>query len=369
MGATANCYIVAPSASITIPVNIKGNGGDVAGTGLSTTHTAASVGIVWQTASSLITLGTFDAASQTITITAGSTSGNAVIAAYSGASQTGDILWSWHIWVTSYNPNAGTLYRFNTNNLLTFMDRNLGATTATAATLTSLGLLYQWGRKDPFPGASAYTGITDGSYSSLPICDASGTTLTELTGTTGTGIKHEVVSASNNLSNAILNPMMFYFGKDQTNVDYDWYTVTDTRSSQNDALWGNALYTGTPTTKTIFDPCPAGWRVPTWKSSYSPWDVFGGSALNTSYSYTNGSWSAENYGATWTSAGFYPAAGIRSAGNGALTDVGGGGHYWSASPYYGNGVYLYFNGSYVYPAHCSGDYRAYGFSVRCVQEF
>ena len=32
----ANCYIIAPSSSLTIPVNVRGNGGDVAGTGLST---------------------------------------------------------------------------------------------------------------------------------------------------------------------------------------------------------------------------------------------------------------------------------------------------------------------------------------------
>jgi hypothetical protein len=36
---TANCYMVASQSSLFIPVNIKGNGGDVAGTGLSATHT------------------------------------------------------------------------------------------------------------------------------------------------------------------------------------------------------------------------------------------------------------------------------------------------------------------------------------------
>jgi hypothetical protein len=271
----ANCYIVAPNATLVIRVDTKGNGDSyTAGlAGISTTHTAASVGIVWQTSESLITLGTFNAASQTVTITASSTpatGGNAVIAAYSGASQTGEILWSWHIWVTSYNPNTGTIYRFNTNNLLTFMDRNLGATVTTANTTGVMGLLYQWGRKDPFPGA-AVTIQTDNTYNSLPIYSASGTTaLTELSGSDGTGIKHVVASATTtdtktlNLTNAIKNPMTFYYATSAgTYIGLDWYTTTNdaTGSLQNPALWGGAS-TLTPTSKTIFDPCPTGWRVP-----------------------------------------------------------------------------------------------------------
>jgi len=35
------------------------------------------------------------------------------------------------------------------------MDRNLGAATVTTNTVSTLGLLYQWGRKDPFPGSSS----------------------------------------------------------------------------------------------------------------------------------------------------------------------------------------------------------------------
>ncbi len=372
MGATANCYIVAPSASITIPVNIKGNGGDVAGTGLSTTHTAASVGLLWQTASGLITLGTFNATSQTVTITAGSTSGNAVIAAYASDGTT--ILWSWHIWVTSYNPNTGTIYLFNTNNLLTFMDRNLGATTTTEATLGTMGLLYQWGRKDPFPGAAAVS-QADNTYSSLPIYNASGTQLTEGSPTGGTGINSVVASATAsdtktlNLTNSIKNPMTFYYATTNGSyIHYDWYTTTDdaARTYQNDVLWGNALYTGTPTSKTIFDPCPAGWRVPTWSSSYSPWDVFGSSTPN-GYVATSivGTF---NYGLTVTSvsAGYYPAAGWRFAVSGALCLVGGYGDYWSASPYGGYGFHLDLYNAHVTPAYSS--YRAYGLSVRCVQE-
>ena len=93
----ANCYIVAPGASLTIPVNIKGNGDETLASLVdsSVSFTAGSVDILWQTSADLISSITFDSTSQTATLTANSTpstGGNAVIAAYSGAGQTGTIL-------------------------------------------------------------------------------------------------------------------------------------------------------------------------------------------------------------------------------------------------------------------------------------
>ena len=40
------------------------------------------------------------------------------------------------------------------------MDRNLGATSATPGDVGALGLLYQWGRKDPFLGSSSISSDT-----------------------------------------------------------------------------------------------------------------------------------------------------------------------------------------------------------------
>jgi len=104
----------------------------------------------------------------TVTVNANSNSatGNAVIAVYSGANQTGDILWSWHIWVTNYDPDvpsAGdTCIVHNLAGVnYVFMDRNLGATTATVSISTTMGLLYQWGRKDPFTGSSSFRSATE----------------------------------------------------------------------------------------------------------------------------------------------------------------------------------------------------------------
>jgi hypothetical protein len=82
---TANSYILAPGTSVAIKVNVKGNGGDVAGTGLATTHTASSVSLLWQTESGLITVGAFNAARQKVTLTTSNSTGNGVIAALDGS--------------------------------------------------------------------------------------------------------------------------------------------------------------------------------------------------------------------------------------------------------------------------------------------
>lgn len=61
---------------------------------------------------------------------------------------------------------------------------------------------------------------------------------------------------------------------------------------------------------------------------------------------------------------FFPAAGDRSYGDGTAGHRGGCGLYWSSRPTSPGATTLYFYGSYVY---MSSYYRAYGYSVRCVQ--
>jgi len=313
---TANCYMIAPYNSLKIPVNVRGNGVEVESTGISASISPLSVGILWETSPELISLSTMSS-DEKVTITANSaTSGNAVIAAYSGENQTGEILWSWHIWVTDYDPDSdtdtplnGTTYPLTNDGggSYVFMDRNLGATTVTPNTVSTYGLYYQWGRKDPFK--------------------------TEGTVTTAAG--------SSSLANAILNPSTFY-----TN-SYDWC------STPNDAFWGGALI-GSPSVKTMFDPSPAGWRVPNWKGSASPWTAF-----TTDFSWTN-------FGRTYTDGSFYPAAGCRGNDTGALLSVGYYGYCWSGSHNGSKGCNLNFSSSHVSPAY--DDDRAFGFSVRCVQD-
>ncbi|MBP1631139.1 MAG: hypothetical protein H6Q15_2032, partial [Bacteroidetes bacterium] len=119
----ANCYIVTPESSIIIPVGIKGNGNPLTiEEGIDINHITASMGILWQTPGTSVSLDDFNASSQTVRVSAASGKGNALIAAYSGPSQTGDILWSWHIWVTDYNPDTqsnGTTYTFTNDSSIT----------------------------------------------------------------------------------------------------------------------------------------------------------------------------------------------------------------------------------------------------------
>ncbi|MFA6704222.1 MAG: fimbrillin family protein, partial [Bacteroidales bacterium] len=351
---TANCYIVPSGSSKIISVGIRGNGGATASTGLDVAITPASVGVVWETTSGLITLSDFNSSKKTVKITS-SGSGNAVIAAYSGEGQTGTILWSWHIWVTDYDPDTitnGTTYAVTNGAgyVYTFMDRNLGAVSNTSGDAGTIGLQYQWGRKDPFTASPLFNSQTETS-----VYDGSGNSFTFLS-------KEETVSTDNNLENTIKNPTIFYKGINNSSTGFDWYTSTNSTSSQNGALWGGSSISAS-SDKTIFDPCPAGWRVPAWEEGSSPWSALGSDGTATS---SVGTWG--NYGVTWTAitAGYWPAAGYRYCINGALYYAGLNGFYWSASPYSNHGYFLNFSSSSVYPSN--NNYRAYGFSVRCVKE-
>jgi len=329
---TANSYIMPPNGFLRIPVNVRGNGGDVANTGISTRINPSSVGILWQTSPNLIVLGEIGM-DKKVNIISSSKSGNAVIAAYSGEHQTGNILWSWHIWVTDYNPDTGkTCTIINTAGAsYTFMDRDLGATTSTPGLSTTLGLLYQWGRKDPFPRSySAFPDIEPILYNVFGIGDIS-------------IITKESVSEVFNLKNTIMHPLTFYTGS-------DWYST----SIHNDALWGGADIRR-PSAKTIFDPCPAGWRVPPWKGSASPWSAF---------TTENFLWSDKDQGRTYNGA-FYPSSDMQYGVYGALSSVGFRDRYWSAASYCNTGYYLLFNKFGVDPQHNTS--KSFGFSVRCVK--
>ena len=109
-------------------------------------------------------------------VAANTTGGNGAIAAYDGPDGTGNIVWSWHVWVTDYKPDTRggeqvlepvnkrkLLFSLNNASVLPMMDRNLGAMagyvdeapTSFVEMSKTNGFHYQWGRKDPFP--SSYT--------------------------------------------------------------------------------------------------------------------------------------------------------------------------------------------------------------------
>lgn len=85
--------------------------------------------------------------------------GNGVIAVYDKSdpnAEDANVLWSWHVWCTEKPdiielglPTNGETYSGKNYKI---MDRDLGATTTIPDILTTCGLGYQWGRKDPFIG-------------------------------------------------------------------------------------------------------------------------------------------------------------------------------------------------------------------------
>ena len=263
--------------------------------------------------------------------------GNAVIAVIDdkGTDGTEDdvILWSWHIWLT--DQPAGQEYK---NSAGTMMDRNLGATSADPGDVGALGLLYQWGRKDPFLGSSSISDVTEAA--STVTWPASVESTLE-TGTIEYAVSHPTTFITLNTNN------------------YDWYYTR--YISTDDTRW-----TTSESEKSIYDPCPAGWRVPDGGA-----DGVWVKALGSSSGYfgtdddTDRGMNFSGYFGTDQTI-WYPAAGDRDLGYCSLYNVGNYGYYWSATPYgYDAYTLCFYNSGYVYPSNCYS--RALGYSVRCIQ--
>ena len=257
--------------------------------------------------------------------------GNAVIAAKDAS---GNILWSWHIWVCEgYDPaaTAQTYY----NNAGVMMDRNLGATSTTPRDAGAQGLLYQWGRKDPFLGSGNI--LSDGVAASTLSWPSNAYSNTS-DGTIAYAVAHPTTFIKNNSSN------------------YDWY-YTGGKSTDN-TRW--------QTSKTIYDPCPPGWKVPSGGSS-GVWSKAVGSSSSFSYTWANyGMNLSGKFGSASTI--WYPATGYIDGIYGVSTSgATWGGFWWSCTPDGSSAYYLYLSGSGNVGPSSSG-YRAYGRSVRCLQE-
>ncbi len=154
-----------------------------------------------------------------IGFTATGTEGNAVVMV---EDENGKILWSWHIWCVNDLGTEGIPI-----GSYTYFDRNLGATAAGAdAGEAAYGCLYQWGRKNPFPrnGLQLYQ------------------TLDEVVLAEG---KIYVAEATATVAEAAAYPGVFFY----VTGSNDWNT------GHAEDLWQ-------ADTKTIFDPCPAGYEVP-----------------------------------------------------------------------------------------------------------
>jgi hypothetical protein len=308
--------------------------------------------------------------------------GNAVVAV---TDSNGVVMWSWHIWVTTFDPAAEPDHLGGS----VVMSRNLGALANSNATpaeaALSYGLYYQWGRKDPFVGPAVWN-------SNVPraLYNVSGNYTThhynvssDEVDTDGDG-KTDNVAGS--LEFATAYPNNFIAGLESN--DFDWLD-----GGHNTGAWS-------PASKTLHDPCPAGWRV----APPTIWDGF--TATGASSTDPAGFGVEGDYAYGWTFKPdaqlpdqsvrvFFPAAGRRSFSptlakpednyTNVVNDADGVGHpkgfYWSAlHPLHsptgidepGGGASLVFRNDYVNPAATRGATEEYapagGFPLRCVAE-
>ena len=218
---TANCYIVSAAGIYKLPA-VQGNSNEPAGE-------VFGADILWETfnnaddvpENSIIEAVDFEDNWLYFKVPATFKPGNALIAA---RNNLGKIIWSWHIWVPITTPSNDD-FGLGRN----MMDRNLGALQATVGgsepvSVLSVGMLYQWGRKDPFPGPRAIDDEDQAKVAGTP-----------------TSVVHEQTTYAKTTE---MPTTMYTFD------DGDWL------STPNNSLWNNNGV------KTVDDPCPAGYRVP-----------------------------------------------------------------------------------------------------------
>lgn len=228
--------------------------------------------------------------------------GNVVIAAFAEEGVTYDnitadenkcinnatLLWSWTIWAADgYDPAATAV---NADGKL-FMDRNLGApisgigTTGSYEPAGAVGNYYQWGRKDPFPSISDYAHGLPCQYSNTLFCAPTYTPVKALQingqsskknldgqmfgyRTKSDGgfdinnawnlIARDDISSDKTTKNGVYvsyateHPYKYIKGGSFGGFD-TWINGDD---ASYKSLWGDA-----ERQKTLYDPCPAGWRV------------------------------------------------------------------------------------------------------------
>ena len=308
-------------------------------------------------------------------------SGNAVVAVTkSDGAGSKTVLWSWHLWfapkdaldkikVTNHqNVNyyftkealgwKPTLWRGSTiaRTVKVKVEQTVANNGTKAYTVINITqnpgsqkkgatTLYQFGRKDAFPGAD----IKQGS-------------ITE--------------NAGNNMSiqNGIQNPGSFYtLGDSWSKTPPAGYSYNNLWSADNTVTGGVNVGNDNPIVKTIYDPCPVGFKMPA-NNAFTGFTADGQNLSTLNVDGTDNGWTFYiNSGHIfWTNGSktatiYVPASGYRDRHDGSLNNVNNGGCYWSAVPSsQGQSCSLNFYWKDVHPL--SHNPRCLGFAALPVSE-
>ena len=244
------------------------------------------------------------------------------------------------------------------------MDRALGAiSTGTAAATTDqeavnrFGMHYQWGRKDPFTPATHTGYVNYNNAQEVQIYNAAGTPITK--GTNGIGTTDEEFKLDNTttttINHLIQNPSTHY-GKGHGDLVNDTWVPIASAGYNNitkEGDWWN------PTIKTLYDPCPNGYRIP--KSG----------TYDEARDWTLSTWTGGiiTNGHIWNSNidTFFPASGRRNDNTGNFRYIGSHGFFWTSTPFQAtSGYQLYLDSDYIGPI--SNYPRSEGLPTRCIKD-
>ena len=277
-------------------------------------------------------------------------SGNAVVAVTKGSGASKTVLWSWHLWFAPKDAldkipvtnHQGVVYNFTKETLGWKPTQWSGSTYSSARTVkvkveqtvanngtkayTVINItqkpggvkkgattLYQFGRKDAFPGVAK----ADLAANS-----------------------HFTENAGNNMSitNGILNPDKFYISGGNWWNNYGYYNLWSTDNTTTG-------FNDNSVVKTVYDPCPVGFKMPA-SNAFTGFTTTGQTSSTQSELSIDDTSDFQiyqnNFGHNfWTNSSktatiYFPASGYRYGGDGLFYknsySSSYGGYYWSVVP-------------------------------------
>lgn len=374
---TANCYVVSAPGHYSLPL-VYGNaiknaatnvsaytstatGTNIlnpfinhAGNGITDPYiannngcTPAKAELVWQDAMNLVTDIEYNAGSNGGNISfkvdrSSIRQGNAVIAIKDASDA---ILWSWHVWVTDEDINDVIEITNHQNVKYNFMPVNLGQCDGNTITYVERSCkvkftagdqskeitikqlanviatgdnhpYYEWGRKDPFYPSNGMDNTTKTWY------DKEGIPSTD------NPAKANLSTGAACIKNYILKPNVMHATNTADKLFLNLWSANNSSVSFSDP--------SVTTIKTIYDPCPVGFRLPV-SNCFSGFTTTGESVESTSE--INGFYDDNRIGwclytdATRSRTIFFPSTGWRNYVTSAVKGVNVWGYYWYGIPY------------------------------------